>query len=202
MELDFRSIKALSSRSRIHILQELLREGATPSQLSDKVGSNTSNIVMHLETLSNAGLVQEQEMDQGFGTMYVPTDKARTIVDNGESQVKFSVGSSMMAGLAGLALGAHRFLIRGSTYMRSTTQGTESPVDRAGRGTSMGDDVKELSNGSGVNASPEDVPVEEGTSLIDGVFQDPLLGVSLLLLVVASVLLVYGAFRYMILQER
>lgn len=206
MELDFRSIKALSSRSRIHILQELLREGATPSQLSDKVGANTSNIVMHLETLSNAGLVEEQEMDQGFGTVYVPTDKARTIVDNGESQVKFSVGSSMMAGLAGLALGVTRFV----PVFQAGTQASErrelnggEPAAGADAGTGVGEaNNTSLGNESAAGGPETGGSTEGALSMIDGLLEDPLTLLAVTLVVIAFVLLVYGLFRYRILPEK
>lgn len=102
VELDFSSIRALSSRTRIRILRELMRERMTPSGLSERLDASTSDVVLHLETLANAELVEEQP-GEGFNTVYAPTQKAASIVDNSTTQVTFSIGSSAIAGLAGLA---------------------------------------------------------------------------------------------------
>jgi DNA-binding transcriptional ArsR family regulator len=57
MDLDFRAIKALSSRTRIKILRELLREEATAERLKQSVDSAPDQVVMtsrHCRTLTSS----------------------------------------------------------------------------------------------------------------------------------------------------
>ncbi|MDY6778440.1 MAG: winged helix-turn-helix domain-containing protein, partial [Candidatus Nanohaloarchaea archaeon] len=168
MNLDFRSVQALASRSRIRILKELLREGKTPSELADMTDSDTSQIVMELETLSNADLVEQHTPDEGFNTIYRPTEKARKIVENGKSKVEFSVGSSVLTGFLGLAAVTSRFVNPGTSRQAAMMQEAGQP------GTS-----------GGATAAP----VQEG---ILQQLADPVVVAGVLLLVGAILLIAYA----------
>ena len=59
MEIDKKTIKALSSDSRVDILKSLVKRRKTPSELSKEMKLATSTIVEHLGYLEKANLVDK-----------------------------------------------------------------------------------------------------------------------------------------------
>ncbi|WEL23984.1 ArsR/SmtB family transcription factor [Candidatus Nanohalovita haloferacivicina] len=102
MELDFKTVKALSSPTRIKILSRVLEKEYTPTDLSNDIGKSKSTISSHLETLVGSGLVEKDSEEGRKRVVYHPTDKARAIVNEKEKKVKFSIVSSTVTGLVGL----------------------------------------------------------------------------------------------------
>lgn len=108
MELDFGTVKALSSPTRIRILNQVLEEESTPTSLSDSLDKSKSTVSSHLETLVDAGLVEKDAEEGRRRVVYQPTRKAQHIVEGRERRVKFSLTSSIVSGIAGFALvGSH-----------------------------------------------------------------------------------------------
>ncbi len=107
MELDFDAVKALSSPTRIRILNSVMEKDATPTGISDKVGKSKSTVSSHLTKLHEAGLVEKDEEDGRKRVVYRPTKKAETIVNGKERKVKFSLTGSAISGLAAVGIGAY-----------------------------------------------------------------------------------------------
>jgi len=132
MDLDFRAIKALSSRTRIKILRELLREEATAERLKQSVDSAPDQVVMHLETLQNADLIDARAADDGFSQVYEPTEKARAIVSGQERKFRFSMGTSAIASIGGAAMVGWKFLrTKKQPYRPSMAETNGLAVDAA-----------------------------------------------------------------------
>ncbi|MFB6207818.1 MAG: ArsR/SmtB family transcription factor [Candidatus Nanohaloarchaea archaeon] len=102
MELDFDSVRALSSPTRIQILREVLKQEATTTDLSRELEKSKSTISSHLETLRAAGLLEKDAEEGRKRVIYRPTRKAEAIVKGKERKVKFSVASTVFAAAAGL----------------------------------------------------------------------------------------------------
>lgn len=108
MELDFKTIKALSSPTRIKILNEALSGEPTPTELSESVGKSKSTISSHLDELQKAGLLEKDEEEGRRRVVYQPTNKTEAIIEGRSRKVKFSLTSSIVSSWigAGLGLGA------------------------------------------------------------------------------------------------
>lgn len=102
MELDFKAVKALSSPTRVRILNNILQKEATPTSLSNDLEKSKSTISSHLEELKSAGLVEKDEEEGRKRVVYTPTRKARAIVEGKERKVKFTLTSSIVSMVAGL----------------------------------------------------------------------------------------------------
>lgn len=110
MELDYATIKALSSPTRIKILHRILEKEATPTTLSKSLGKSKSTISSHLTILEDAGLVEKDKEEGRRRVTYAPTRKARTIVEGRERTVKFSVASSVLSTAIGIGVLGSRFI--------------------------------------------------------------------------------------------
>lgn len=104
MELDFKTVKALSSPTRVKILSQVLDKDATPTQLSRDIGKSKSTVSAHLTKLHKAGLLEKDKEDGRKRVVYSPTRKAKAIVKGKERKVRFSITSSAFSMAAGLAL--------------------------------------------------------------------------------------------------
>jgi len=104
MNLDFKTIRALSSQTRIKILSHSLKNEATPTNTADMIGKSKSTVSSHLERLVEAGLLERDQEEGRKRVIYQPTKKAKAIVEGRERKVKFSVASSAITGLTGLGL--------------------------------------------------------------------------------------------------
>ncbi len=104
MELDFKTVKALSSATRIRILSLVLKGDYSPTEISNKVDKSKSTVSSHLESLQDAGLVEKDKEDGRRRVLYSSTRKAEAIVEGKERKVKFSIASSAITGLGGIGL--------------------------------------------------------------------------------------------------
>lgn len=119
MELDFRSVKALSSPTRIRILRELLDQEVTPTDLSERVGRSKSTVTAQLDTLKKAGLVEKDKQEGRRRVIYRPTAKAKAIVKGRERKVRFSLVSSALSGIFGAAVLVNELLIGAEEQART-----------------------------------------------------------------------------------
>ena len=103
MELDFKTVKALSSPTRIEILRKALGGENTTTQISEELGKSKSTVSSHLQTLSDAGLLDKDEVEGRKRVSYTPTGKARAIVEGRERNVKFSIATGFIFAIAGTA---------------------------------------------------------------------------------------------------
>lgn len=104
MELDFRSIRALASQARVNILRELLNDNATTDELSESTGIPADQLMLHLETLRNADLIDVETEEESLDESYQPTEKARAIVDGRERKVRFSLAAATLGTIMGVSL--------------------------------------------------------------------------------------------------
>lgn len=104
MDLDFKSVKALASPTRLEILNKVLDEEATTTKLSDELDKSKSTVSNHLKVLTESGLLEKDQEDGRRRVIYRPTSKARAIVEGKERKVKFSVVSSALTAVGGIFL--------------------------------------------------------------------------------------------------
>ena len=104
MDLDFKSIKALASPTRLEILNKVFDEEATTTKLSKDLGKSKSTISNHLKVLTESGLLEKDEKEGRKRVIYQPTSKAKAIVEGKERKVKFSVISSALSAVGGAFL--------------------------------------------------------------------------------------------------
>jgi DNA-binding transcriptional ArsR family regulator len=79
MEIDRKTLKALSADTRIDILKSLTKRRKTPSELSKELGLATPTITEHLERLAEAGLVRREETGHKW-IYYDLTEKGESLV--------------------------------------------------------------------------------------------------------------------------
>lgn len=115
MELDFQTIKALSSPTRLNILKVLQDGEVTPVWLSEELDKSQSTVVSHLSTLQEAGLVEKDKQDGRRRVVYSITDRADVIIRGKEKSMKFSLPSSIFTGLLGMGMIAYEFLSFGDS---------------------------------------------------------------------------------------
>lgn len=104
MELDFDTVKALSSPTRIAILRNVLEKESTTTELSKDLEKSKSTVSNHLTKLTKAGLLKKNKVDGRKRVTYESTRKARSIVKGREKKVKFSLASSAVSAFAGMGL--------------------------------------------------------------------------------------------------
>ena len=102
MDLDYDSVKALASPTRLKILNMVLDEEATTTKLSDELDKSKSTVSSHLKVLVDAGLLEKDEEEGRRRVIYTPTKKTEAIVNGRERKVKFSVVSSALTAAGGL----------------------------------------------------------------------------------------------------
>ncbi|MDY6769377.1 MAG: winged helix-turn-helix domain-containing protein [Candidatus Nanohaloarchaea archaeon] len=134
MELDLATVRALSSPTRLRILSAVLEQERTPTDLGDDLDLSKSTVSTHLSTLEEAGLVERDAEEGRRRVTYRATRAARAIVKGKERKVKFSVASSALTGVAGVALLGHRFLPFASGDAASYTAQAESLAATADTG--------------------------------------------------------------------
>lgn len=96
MEVDVSTVRALSSPTRIDILNAL-DGGATPTDISDTVGKSKSTVVSHLQVLEDADLVEKEVADGRRRVVYRPTREAEAIAQGKTRRVTFSLLSATIA---------------------------------------------------------------------------------------------------------
>ena len=103
MDLDFKTVKALSSPTRIKILHHALENEATPTRISQEVDKSKSTVSSHLSKLVESGLLEKDSEEGRKRVVYQPTNKCKSIIKGKTRKVKFSVASSAISALTGLA---------------------------------------------------------------------------------------------------
>ncbi len=133
MELDFQSVKALASPTRIDILKESMEREATPTGLADELDRSKSTISSHLDKLTDAGLLEKESKDGRKRVIYRPTDKAEAITSGKERKVRFSLAGTGMSAIAGTVLVSRYFTTQGSQRTSDagtmTVQGAEATAE-------------------------------------------------------------------------
>lgn len=122
MEITFNTLKALSSPTRVNILNQILDNESTPTQLSNELGKSKSTVSSHLSTLQKADLIEKNSKEGRRRVTYAPTNKAEVIIEGKERRVKFSLGSSAISGLAGLTIGGYALMSK----LASKTHGADA----------------------------------------------------------------------------
>jgi eight-cysteine-cluster-containing protein len=79
MEIDRKTLKALSADTRLDILKSLVRRRKMPSELSKELNLAPSTVVEHLNKLENAGLVKREETGHKW-IYYNLTEKGECLV--------------------------------------------------------------------------------------------------------------------------
>lgn len=152
MDLDFKSVKALASPTRLEILNNVLEEEATTTKLSEDLDKSKSTVSSHLKVLTESGLLEKDEEEGRRRVVYRPTDKARAIVEGRERKVKFSVVSSALTAVG--AFVTFNQFFRGRTgealqsYSAEPSSGAMTAMDQGtqGSGGGMGTMTMETAN--------------------------------------------------------
>lgn len=79
MEIDRKTLKALSADTRLDILKSLGKRRKTPSELSKELNLAASTVVEHLNKLEGAGLIRKEETGHKW-IYYALTKKGSSLV--------------------------------------------------------------------------------------------------------------------------
>jgi len=104
MKVSFKTIKALSTPTRVRLLAAVADDPGTPTQLSDRLDLAKSTVAAHLSVLTDAGLVEKDEAEGRRRVTYRATRRAETIIKGRETEMRFSLGSMVTAAAAGITL--------------------------------------------------------------------------------------------------
>lgn len=110
MELNYSSVKALSSPTRLKILKTILESPCTPTEISKEIKKSKSTVTDHLSKLVEAGLVEKDSKEGRRRVVYRPTTNAKVIARGSSRKVTFSIFSSALSTAVGIALVVHQFL--------------------------------------------------------------------------------------------
>ncbi len=158
MDLDFKSVKALASPTRLEILNEVLNEEATTTKLSDNLGKSKSTVSSHLKVLTESDLLEKEDEEGRRRVVYKPTSKAKAIIEGKERKVKFSVVSSALTALTGAVLLSRSLVpekLREQAYAlqdsakSSPDAGAMTAMDQSGGSGGMGTMSTETVNRTG-----------------------------------------------------
>jgi DNA-binding transcriptional ArsR family regulator len=169
MDLDFKSVKALSSPTRIKILNQVLEEEATTTKLSDELGKSKSTVSSHLRVLSESGLLEKDKEEGRRRVVYRPTDKTKAIIEGKERKVRFSVVSSALTGLTGLALVGNFVRNKSNeltSYSSESAGGSGGGIGTMDTGGQMMTNSVETANRSAEAAQQAQLPVQEAAAVI------------------------------------
>ena len=92
--IDKNTIKALSVKSRLSILESLNEKPKTLSMLSEELMLKASTLSQHLKALEESGLVKKEQTDRKWKYYYI-TKKAQRILSPIETKVVFSLFSGL-----------------------------------------------------------------------------------------------------------
>lgn len=184
MEINFNTVKALSSPTRVKILNQILDKDSTPTQLSNKLGKSKSTVSSHLSKLQKAELIQKDSKEGRRRVTYSPTSKAEAIIQGKERKVKFSFGSSALSALAGLVIGGYTLMPR----FRGTSQDMATSSD-TGTMSTMTAESADMSAEAAKAASEASPGIDFSNVLFSS---EILLGVGILFLGIAVFSFIYG----------
>jgi DNA-binding transcriptional ArsR family regulator len=123
MELDFKTVKALSSPTRIEILNEALRKESTPTEISKNIDRSKSTVSSHLEKLRDADLLEKESKEGRRRVVYHPTEKTEAILNGRSKKVKFSLLSTVSNAWIGIGFGLAALQSTSSAQSSSSTGG-------------------------------------------------------------------------------
>lgn len=92
--IDKQVIKALSVKSRLHIIESLQEKPKTLSDLAEELGLKAPTISEHLKELETAGLIEKEETQRKW-KYYSITRKAQRILSPFETRVVFTLFASL-----------------------------------------------------------------------------------------------------------
>lgn len=101
MEIDSSTVKALASPTRIQILKATLNGRSTTTGISEDLEKTKSTVSTHLETLTDAGLLEKDEEEGRRRVVYTPTRKAESIIKGRRKKMQFSLATGFVAMIAG-----------------------------------------------------------------------------------------------------
>lgn len=196
MELDFKTVKALSSPTRLNILREVLEKESTPTRLSDELEKSKSTVSSHLKTLTDAELLEKDKVEGRKRVIYRPTRKAEAIVEGRERKVKFSIASSAISSFAGVALLGYATILQKSFMASKSAGDTATALKSQGieRGAEAGISAMSKSMESAQNASESAAHTSDHLVNLAGMLQpeSAFLYMGAGLLGIAALSLLYG----------
>lgn len=197
MNIDFDSVSALASPTRLEILSIVLNEDeATTTKISDELDKSKSTVSSHLKVLKKADLLEKDEEEGRRRVIYNPTDKSKAIVEGKERKVKFSITSSALTAAGGAIL-----LSRGLTDLTgnigeripgaasSEESGTMGTMDSGGQGAETGETGQMMAES--VNQTSQNAT--QITGFIQSIPEGSLVLFGGLLVLIALLLLTYIA---------
>ena len=133
MEIDRKTLKALSADTRIDILKSLKSRRKMPSELSKELRLAPSTVIEHLNKLEKASLVKREETGHKW-IYYNLTDRGKSLVQP-KYPVQFVIVLSL--GLLFVFSGALRYIY--NTQLGTFSQTVEAPMAGAPLAESAGD---------------------------------------------------------------
>jgi DNA-binding transcriptional ArsR family regulator len=114
MEIDRKTLKALSADTRLDILQSLGKRRKMPSELSKELNLATSTVVEHLNRLEEANLISREETGHKW-IYYSLTDKGSSVV-----RPRAPMNLIIVLGISVLIISAGVFYYSSNFYGEST----------------------------------------------------------------------------------
>lgn len=151
MEIDFDTVKALSSPTRLEILDYSLKSEATPTKISRELGKSKSTVSNHLEKLTEAGLLEKDSEEGRKRVVYRPTSRTKAIVKGRKRKMSFSLVTSFI----GLGIGS--MMIFRALEPLSALSGAEDQMEAADADLMM---ESADTAATGVEATSQIVPSE------------------------------------------
>lgn len=191
MDLDYDSVRALASPTRLKILNMVLEEEATTTKISDKLDKSKSTVSSHLKVLTESGLLEKDDEKGRRRVIYRPTDKAEAIVEGRERKVKFSIVSSALTGAGGLFLinsGIKGILDQGQeVYQESLNSGSGGSMSALDVGGKAVPEAARTANQTTQKSGEVMQMVKESPEMALALFTGSLLGLITLLLVAYAI---------------
>lgn len=98
LDIDFATVKALSSKTRVKILHAVMDlPEARPTAISDAVDKAKSTVATHLDRLEDAELVEKTAAAEQKRVIYTVTPKGRSIIQGSQRRMRFALGTGVLA---------------------------------------------------------------------------------------------------------
>jgi len=161
MELDFSTFRALSSPTRIEILRSALNGDNTTTEISDSLDKSKSTVSDHLQKLTEAGLLEKEEVEGRKRVTYEATGKAKAIVEGRKRKVRFSIATGFVLTIAGTA-SVGRYAIDSFSMGSANAAQTSSDTGLSTMATESADAAREASEVASGAAQAETVFLAAG----------------------------------------